>query len=144
MPIGLPRLPEHRAEGLATLFRTRRIAPGPDYDRKPKIENQPGPANFEQFIVATKSNAAPSPGKPEASFEDAMQRLETIVEAMEAGDVPLAELLAKYEEGTRLLAQCEQRLKAAELKIEQLKRQKDGSLDPAPFAVTDRSDLGLA
>ena len=73
-----------------------------------------------------------------------MQRLETIVEAMEAGDVPLAELLAKYEEGTRLLAQCEQRLKAAELKIEQLKRQKDGSLAPAPFAVTDRSDLGLA
>lgn len=73
-----------------------------------------------------------------------MQRLETIVEAMEGGDVPLADLLAKYEEGTRLLAQCEQRLKAAELKIEQLKRQKDGSLATAPFAASERSDLGLA
>lgn len=72
-----------------------------------------------------------------------MQRLETIVEAMEAGEVPLAELLTKYEEGTRLLAACEQRLKAAELKIEQLKRQKDGSLAPAPFPATERSDLGL-
>lgn len=55
-------------------------------------------------------------------FEDAMQRLETIVDAMESGDVPLAELLAKFEEGSRLLAACEHRLKAAELKIEQLKR----------------------
>ena len=113
-------------------------------DRKPGIENRPGPANFGLFTVATKSNAASTAGKPEPSFEEAMQQLESIVEAMETGDVPLADLLAKYEEGTRLLAQCEQRLKAAELKIEQLKRQKDGSLAPAPFAVSDRSDLGLA
>lgn len=73
-----------------------------------------------------------------------MHRLETIVEAMESGDIPLADLLAKYEEGSRLLAQCEQRLKAAELKIEQLKRQKDGSLAPVPFPPGDRSELGLA
>ena len=73
-----------------------------------------------------------------------MHRLEAIVEAMEAGDVPLAELLAKYEEGSRLLAQCEQRLKAAELKIEQLRRQKDGSLADVPFPAGDRSDLGPA
>lgn len=93
--------------------------------------------------MATKSNAAAS-GAPEPTFEDAMHRLEAIVEAMEAGDVPLADLLAKYEEGSRLLAQCEQRLKAAELKIEQLKRQKDGALAPAPFPAADRADLGLA
>ena len=71
----------------------------------------------------------------ETSFEIAMERLETIVEAMEAGDVPLAELLNKYEEGTRLVASCEQRLKTAELKIEQLKRQRDGSLRPESFAA---------
>lgn len=93
--------------------------------------------------MATKSNASASAGVPEPTFEDAMHRLETIVEAMEAGDVPLAELLAKYEEGSRLLAQCEQRLKSAEFKIEQLKRQKDGSLAPAPFPAAERSDLGL-
>ncbi|MEY4487952.1 MAG: hypothetical protein RIQ79_460 [Verrucomicrobiota bacterium] len=57
-----------------------------------------------------------------------MQRLESIVDAMESGDTRLADLLAKFEEGTKLLAQCEQRLKSAELKIEQLKRQKDGSV----------------
>ncbi|MBA3848415.1 MAG: exodeoxyribonuclease VII small subunit [Opitutus sp.] len=46
---------------------------------------------------------------------------------MEQGEVPLAELLSKYEEGTRLLKVCETRLKDAELKIEKLKKQKDGS-----------------
>ena len=61
------------------------------------------------------------------SFETALQRLETIVDSMEQGDVPLAELLGKYEEGTKLLKLCENRLKDAELKIEKLKKQKDGS-----------------
>ena len=60
------------------------------------------------------------------SFETALGKLETIVEAMESGDVPLAELLAKFEEGSKLLKVCEARLKDAELKIEQLKKQKDG------------------
>ena len=60
------------------------------------------------------------------SFEAALGKLESIVEAMESGDVPLAELLAKFEEGSKLLKVCEARLKDAELKIEQLKKQKDG------------------
>lgn len=62
------------------------------------------------------------------TFETALGRLESIVESMESGEVPLAELLAKFEEGTQLLKVCESRLKDAELKIEQLKKQKDGSL----------------
>ena len=85
--------------------------------------------------MATKSNVAAAPAAP--SFEEAMQRLETIVESMESGDVPLAELLAKFEEGSKLLAQCEQRLKSAELKIEQLKRQKDGTATTTLFATTE-------
>lgn len=63
--------------------------------------------------------------KNQPSFENALAKLEAIVESMEAGDVPLAELLSKFEEGTRLLKVCEGRLKDAELKIELLKRQKD-------------------
>lgn len=62
------------------------------------------------------------------SFETALEKLESIVESMESGEVPLADLLAKFEEGTRLLKVCEARLKDAELKIEQLKKQKDGSV----------------
>jgi exodeoxyribonuclease VII small subunit len=63
---------------------------------------------------------------PSLSFEDALNQLETIVETMESGDVPLADLLAKFEEGNKLLKVCESRLKDAEMKIELLKKQKDG------------------
>ena len=59
-------------------------------------------------------------------FEAALAKLETIVESMESGEVPLADLLAKFEEGNKLLKQCESRLKEAELKIEQLKKERDG------------------
>ncbi|MBI5771122.1 MAG: exodeoxyribonuclease VII small subunit [Verrucomicrobia bacterium] len=71
------------------------------------------------------------------TFEAALARLESIVDAMEAGDVPLAELLAKFEEGSKLLKVCEARLKDAELKIEQLKRSKDGKPALEKFAVTN-------
>jgi exodeoxyribonuclease VII small subunit len=60
------------------------------------------------------------------SFEAALAKLETIVESMETGEVPLADLLSKFEEGNKLLKHCEGRLKEAELKIEQLKKERDG------------------
>ncbi len=67
------------------------------------------------------------------SFEDALARLEAIVESMESGDVPLADLLARFEQGTKLLKVCETRLKEAELRIEQLKKQKDGGVSLEKF-----------
>jgi exodeoxyribonuclease VII small subunit len=70
------------------------------------------------------------------SFEDALSRLEAIVESMEAGDVPLADLIARFEQGTQLLKVCEGRLQEAELRIEQLRRQKDGSLAVERFETT--------
>jgi len=72
------------------------------------------------------------------AFEAGLAKLESIVESMESGDIPLAELLAKYEEGNKLLNQCEARLKEAELKIEQLKKQRDG----ATFAGFDPNKPG--
>jgi exodeoxyribonuclease VII small subunit len=78
--------------------------------------------------------------KSPPSFEDALTKLETIVEAMESGDVPLAALLAKFEEGTALLKICEARLKEAELKIEQLKKAKDGSPALAPLPPASRAE----
>ena len=72
--------------------------------------------------------AAVEASETKLTFEAALGQLEAIVESMESGEVPLAELLAKFEEGTKLLKVCESRLKDAELKIEQLKKQKDGTL----------------
>ena len=66
------------------------------------------------------------------TFEEALAQLEQIVDSMESGDVPLAELLAKFEDGNKLLKICEARLKDAEMKIEQLKKQNDG-LALTPF-----------
>ena len=70
------------------------------------------------------------------SFEAALTKLETIVDSMEQGEVPLADLLAKYEEGTKLLKVCETRLKDAELKIEKLKGTKDGATTFEAFEST--------
>ena len=73
--------------------------------------------------------AAKQPDQP--SFEDAVSRLESIVDSMEQGQVPLAELISRYEEGSKLLKICEARLKDAELKIDQLKKVRDtAALEP--------------
>lgn len=61
------------------------------------------------------------PAKPEEpTFEASVERLEALIEAMERGDIPLADLVAKFEEGSKLLKHCQTQLKDAELKIEQL------------------------
>lgn len=59
------------------------------------------------------------------SFEAALQELERIVHAMEAGDAPLDESLAAYERGMSLLKHCQQTLAAAEHKLRILE---DGAL----------------
>jgi exodeoxyribonuclease VII small subunit len=61
-------------------------------------------------------------------FEEALKKLETIVEAMESGDLPLETLLAKYEEGSRLAQICQAKLAEADLKIQQLEKNATGEL----------------
>ena len=48
------------------------------------------------------------------SFEDALARLEGIVQRLESGQAPLEESISLYEQGAALKAHCEARLKAAE------------------------------
>lgn len=63
----------------------------------------------------------PAPER-ELSFEDALEKLEALVAGMEAGEVPLADLIERFEEGNRLLGHCAQRLRDAEQRIELLKQ----------------------
>lgn len=58
-------------------------------------------------------------------FEAELARLEKLVESLEEGEVPLDELVAKYEEGMRLLRSCQEGLKAAELRISELGRREE-------------------
>jgi exodeoxyribonuclease VII small subunit len=67
------------------------------------------------------------------SFEEAIQRLEQIVAEMESAELPLEQLLEKYEEGTRLVRFCGRKLEEAEKKIELLTKKADGSVELKPF-----------
>ena len=61
------------------------------------------------------------------SFEQSMSRLEKIVRAMERGDVPLAESLKLFAEGTALGRRCSGLLDGAELQIKQVMKGPDGA-----------------
>ena len=61
-------------------------------------------------------------------FEDALKKLELIVEAMEGDDLPLEALLTRYEEGVKLAKVCQEKLAEAELKIQQLEKTAGGEL----------------
>ena len=69
------------------------------------------------------------------SFEDAVGQLETIVQAIESGQIGLEESLAQYEQGMELVKQCRSVLDRAEKRIELLTQTAQGlkadPLDPA-------------
>ena len=60
-------------------------------------------------------------------FEASIQRLDEIVKRMEQGNVPLAESLQLFEEGTALVAACSSLLDEAELKVVRLMKGPDGN-----------------
>lgn len=55
-----------------------------------------------------------------ARFEDAMKELETIVQNLERGELPLEESLQLFERGMALARQCRGALDSAELKLRNL------------------------
>ncbi|MEH6790273.1 exodeoxyribonuclease VII small subunit [Parasphingorhabdus sp.] len=68
------------------------------------------------------------------SFEDALKRLEDIVRKLESGDVPLDQSIELYSEGEKLRGLCQQRLEAAQAKIEKITLDRDGKPQAtAPF-----------
>ena len=62
----------------------------------------------------------------EMNFETALQQLETIVDQLERGDVPLDKSIEIYERGEALRNRCDELLKAAEAKIEKIKLTREG------------------
>ena len=70
------------------------------------------------------------------SFEEAVKKLEGIVDSMESDELPLETLLARYEEGMRLATVCQSKLTEAELKIQQLETNasNEPTLKPADLA----------
>ncbi len=65
------------------------------------------------------------------TFEQALQKLEQIVSAIESGQIGLEDSIEKYAEGVRLINYCRGVLNAAEKKIQLLTAKDDGSVQPA-------------
>jgi exodeoxyribonuclease VII small subunit len=93
---------------------------------------------FYLYRVAIQSKSAgqnnPAKNPP---FEEALKKLEGIVEAMESDDLPLETLLAKFEEGSKLVKICQEKLAEAEMKIQQLEKNAAGEMKLKPLNLSE-------
>ena len=67
------------------------------------------------------------------SFEESLAKLEEIVRHLEKGDMPLSDSLKLFEEGTSLLASCNNMLEDAEQKVVKLRKGSDRAPVETPF-----------
>lgn len=78
--------------------------------------------------------AKPAPDSSDAlSFENAMEELDAIVHVLEDSQLPLDELVERYERGTLLLKTCQEKLADAQQRIEIIARGPAGKPDLQPF-----------
>ena len=78
----------------------------------------------------------PKKPTPDLDFEAALAELEKLVETMESGEQSLEETLASFQKGIELTRSCQEGLKAAEQKVEQL-IQKNGKYLAEPVEPED-------
>jgi exodeoxyribonuclease VII small subunit len=73
------------------------------------------------------------------TFEEAIRKLDELVQKLESGKLSLEESVAHYEEGMRLAILCEQTLQSVEQKIESLSVE-NGQAVRRPIAPLEGSD----
>jgi len=73
-------------------------------------------------------------------FEEAVEKLEEIIDRMESGEVGLEECLVHYEQGTKLVKHCRAVLDKAQKKIVELKADDNGDLREADAAGDTEDD----
>ncbi|MFL2947672.1 MAG: exodeoxyribonuclease VII small subunit [Nitrospinales bacterium] len=76
----------------------------------------------------------------EIKFEKAIQRLETIVDDLEKGELDIDKSLEIFEEGIKMSRVCSKKLNEAEAKIEKLTRDQKGELVSELFPAEDKND----
>ncbi len=104
---------------------TRSRAPNPMATKAARADSS-APAVAAPPVAALD---APSAAAPELklSYEEALAELEQLVSRMEAGSLPLDQLLTAYQRGATLLSFCRGRLEAVEAQVKVLE---DGQLQP--------------
>ena len=75
--------------------------------------------------------------KKSVNLEKSIADLETLVDELESGDLPLEKAMKKFEEGIKLTRQCQAALKEAEQKVEVLVQSAGGEEALEPFGVED-------
>jgi exodeoxyribonuclease VII small subunit len=88
-------------------------------------------------ITPKEAGASNPAGAGNLAFEEALKKLEAIVNAMESEDLPLESLLSKYEEGTKLARICQNKLAEAEKKIQRLEKTATGELKVKPIPLEE-------
>jgi exodeoxyribonuclease VII small subunit len=68
----------------------------------------------------------------EPSFEQALEELETMVETMDSGQLPLEKLISNYERGAKLIAHCETVLDNARKRLDLLTLKPAASSNDTP------------
>ncbi|MDQ0158584.1 exodeoxyribonuclease VII small subunit [Alkalibacillus salilacus] len=75
--------------------------------------------------------------KTELNFEQAMERLEKIVDQLEQGDVPLEQAIQYYKDGMELSKVCHDKLKNVENEMAEIMKENG---ETEPFTVEDDSE----
>lgn len=107
-----------------------------DNDRE--IRDVAVPEAAEQAAEQASEQAAEQ-ATEQVTFEQAMEKLETIVDRLESGDVPLEDAISLYQEGMQLAKICGDKLEQFERKIEML-AEEGGGLVKKPFAPQDKGE----
>lgn len=76
----------------------------------------------------------------EKSFEDAMRKLETIVQELEGGDLPLDEAMRKFEQGIALSRFCSKKLDDTESRVNLLLKDQRDKATEQPFSTDTNAD----
>jgi exodeoxyribonuclease VII small subunit len=75
----------------------------------------------------------------EIKYEDALDRLEKIIDLLQEGKLSLDESLDAFQEGIKLLKLCRQRLDDADMKVKLLIKDEAGNMSETPFDIEGES-----
>jgi exodeoxyribonuclease VII small subunit len=76
------------------------------------------------------------------TFEQAMKKLELIVQQLESGEQPLEDAVKKFEEGIKLSKFCSEKLDETEKRITILLKDEMGNVFEKPFISESESEDG--
>lgn len=107
-------------------------------DFQPKTRRLNGIDYLREFDTLIQISRIRDDPMEQPSFEQALDELKSIVQALERGDRPLEESLLLSEKGVNLVTLCTRKLEEVEKRVEMLVRDQGGALETRPFEPVDQ------